>query len=150
MQPSKEGLKVCLRENTLEFATGKGLSVFLGGLVGFPDNFSCNSKKWSSFSRKGYREDWSCMCLVFKGSVISATWLSFPACVVYLQWLFGNAFKTKKSEPERVGPDVSERLLALPEQAVNLLFLQYYTREELIFDRTGLGVGFWGLQGSAD
>lgn len=39
MQPSKEGLKVCLRENTLEFAAGKGLPVFLGGPVGFPDNF---------------------------------------------------------------------------------------------------------------
>lgn len=40
MQPNKEGLKVCLRENILQFAAGKGLSVFQGGLVGFPENFT--------------------------------------------------------------------------------------------------------------
>lgn len=40
MLPNKEGLKVWSRENTLQFAAGKGLSVFQGGLVGFPENFT--------------------------------------------------------------------------------------------------------------
>lgn len=87
MQPNKAGLKVCSRGNTLQFAAGKGLSVFQRGLVGFPQNFTVAARNdpVSVGKATGKEGDGSCMCLVFKGSVISATWLGFPAHVVYLK-----------------------------------------------------------------
>lgn len=44
--------------------------------------------------------------------------------------------KQKKSETESERRSSTEKLLVLPEQAVNLLILKHFIRKELIFDRT--------------
>lgn len=77
---------------TRQFAAGKG------GLTRLPGKFTAAARNdpVSVGNSYSYRGDWSCMCLVFKGSVISATWLGNLAHVVYLKWLFGDASKTKK------------------------------------------------------